>query len=157
MSDKADHSGQSGFTLIEVLAALVIFSVSILGLISSITHATQTATTLEQRTFASIVVENQIALFRADCRQSTAAIASQTNDPTLSAGLACNRLGETTGEQSIFDQSYAFTLDTRETDHERIRELTVSIFDDDILLLDRTVYFQTPTATSPQRRDDNAE
>lgn len=157
MSDRTDYSDQSGFTLIEVLAALVIFSVSILGLISSITHATQTATTLEQRSFAAIVAENQIALFQADCRQSRTVDDGQSNNPALISGLTCHRLGESSGEQSVFDQSYAFTLNKQETDHERIRELTVTVFDGDISLLRRTIYFQTPIIRTKQGSDDNAQ
>jgi general secretion pathway protein I len=54
----------SGFTLVEVLVSLVIFSVAILGLTQAGTQKVSTFSQIEQRTYASIVADNQLALAR---------------------------------------------------------------------------------------------
>jgi len=51
-----------GFTLIEVLAALVVFSISIIGLTHAGTESLKTAYALEQKTLAGIVADNQLVL-----------------------------------------------------------------------------------------------
>lgn len=53
-----------GFTLVEVLVSLVIFSVAILGLTQAGTQTVATLTQLEQKTYASIIADNQLALAR---------------------------------------------------------------------------------------------
>ncbi len=55
---------EAGFTLIEVLVSLVIFSVAILGLIQAGTQSVAVLNQLEQKTHASIVADNQLALAR---------------------------------------------------------------------------------------------
>ncbi len=55
---------ETGFTLVEVLVSLVIFSVAILGLTQAGTQSVSTLGQLEQRTYASIVADNQLALAR---------------------------------------------------------------------------------------------
>lgn len=54
----------AGFTLIEVLVSLVIFSVAILGLIQAGTQSIAVLNQLENKTHASIVADNQLALAR---------------------------------------------------------------------------------------------
>ncbi len=55
---------EKGFTLVEVLVSLVIFSVAILGLTQAGTQTVSTLNQLEQRTYASIVADNQLTLAR---------------------------------------------------------------------------------------------
>lgn len=55
---------EDGFTLIEVLVSLVIFSVAILGLIQAGTQSVAALNQLELKTHASIVADNQLALAR---------------------------------------------------------------------------------------------
>ena len=55
---------QAGFTLVEVLAALMVFSVSILGLTHTGIENARAAYVLEQRTLAGIVADNQLSLAR---------------------------------------------------------------------------------------------
>lgn len=57
-------NGEAGFTLVEVLVSLVIFSVAILGLTQAGTQTVSTFSQIEQRTYASIVADNQLALAR---------------------------------------------------------------------------------------------
>lgn len=53
--------GETGFTLVEVLAALGIFSIAAIGMVHASTENTRTANLIEQRALARIAAENQIA------------------------------------------------------------------------------------------------
>lgn len=64
MKRRIINTSDFGFTLVEVLVSLVIFSVAILGLTQAGTQSVSTLGQLEQRTFASIVADNQLALAR---------------------------------------------------------------------------------------------
>lgn len=55
-------SRDAGFTLIEVLAALVVFSLSIVSLIHVGTESLKTGYALEQKMLAGIVADNQLTL-----------------------------------------------------------------------------------------------
>ncbi len=59
-------SRQAGFTLVEVLAALLIFSLSIISLTHAGTESVKTAFALEQKILAGIVADNQLVLARAE-------------------------------------------------------------------------------------------
>lgn len=54
----------AGFTLIEVLAALMVFSVAIVGLTRAGTESSRAAAALETRMIAGIVADNQLSLAR---------------------------------------------------------------------------------------------
>jgi general secretion pathway protein I len=65
MSQALKHGGsEAGFTLIEVLVSLVIFSVAILGLTQAGSQSLSTLNQLEERSYASIIADNQLALTR---------------------------------------------------------------------------------------------
>ncbi|MEM7767124.1 MAG: type II secretion system minor pseudopilin GspI [Pseudomonadota bacterium] len=51
----------AGFTLVEVLAALAVFSVAALGLVQVSLENTRTARTVEMRALASLVADNRLA------------------------------------------------------------------------------------------------
>ena len=51
---------EAGFTLVEVLAALLIFSFAIIGLTHSGTESVRAITILEHKTYAGIVADNRI-------------------------------------------------------------------------------------------------
>lgn len=57
-----DQNLERGFTLVEVLAALVVFSLSIMGLIHAGAESLKTAYALEQKTLSGIVADNQLIL-----------------------------------------------------------------------------------------------
>ena len=51
---------QSGFTLVEVLAALAVFSIAAIGLSQSTSEATRGAGHMESRFLAGVVADNQL-------------------------------------------------------------------------------------------------
>ena len=53
-------SNQAGFTLVEVLAALGVFSIAAMGLVHVSTENTRTATIIETRALAAIVADNKL-------------------------------------------------------------------------------------------------
>jgi len=55
---------EDGFTLIEVLAALVIFSIAIVGLTRATTQSVAHTQRLTHKTYASVVADNQLILAR---------------------------------------------------------------------------------------------
>lgn len=52
---------ESGFTLVEVLAALAIFSIAAIGLVHATSEGARAATIVERRAMAAIVAENALA------------------------------------------------------------------------------------------------
>ncbi len=59
-----DKSKEAGFTLVEVLAALLIFSFAIIGLTHSGTESVRAVSILEDKTYAGIVADNRIVQAR---------------------------------------------------------------------------------------------
>lgn len=55
-----------GITLLEVLIALAIFATAALSIIRAVTQHINTLTYLEEKTFASMVVDNQLAMVHLD-------------------------------------------------------------------------------------------
>ena len=51
-----------GMTLLEVLVALAVFAVAALGVLRSVTQHINTLSYIEEKTFAAMVVDNQLAL-----------------------------------------------------------------------------------------------
>ena len=62
----ANLDKDAGFTLMEVLAALLIFSVSTLGLVASVNSSVRLGTEVELKTYGGIVAENAVAVLQAD-------------------------------------------------------------------------------------------
>ena len=59
-----EAQNDSGFSLIEVLAAMVIFTVAILGLSHAGTESVRGAGAIEAKTLGSIIADNQLTLAR---------------------------------------------------------------------------------------------
>lgn len=57
---------QGGMTLLEVLVALAIFAVAAMSVFRAVGMHIQTLSYLEEKTFASMVVDNQLALMQLD-------------------------------------------------------------------------------------------
>jgi general secretion pathway protein I len=63
---KRARDGEAGFTLIEMLVALAVFSIAALALLRLNGFALSTTARLDSRTLAQIVVENEAALALTD-------------------------------------------------------------------------------------------
>lgn len=66
MSNAVASSGQAGFTLIEMLVALAVFSLGALALLRLDSYAVATTADLGGRTMAELVVHNEAALAATD-------------------------------------------------------------------------------------------
>jgi len=66
MRPSAHPRGQSGFTLIEMLVALSVFSIAALALLRLDSFAIATTADLDSRLIAQIVVQNEAALLATD-------------------------------------------------------------------------------------------
>jgi general secretion pathway protein I len=116
------RSDESGFTLVEVLVSLVIFSVAILGLTQAGTQTVATLNQLEQRTYASIIADNQLAL----ARLRTETTSSQTQSGQAQSG----------------GRDFEYRIRRLETEVENFFELVVSVnaVDSEQILIERRAF-----------------
>ena len=103
--DNVPASLAAGFTLIEVLSALLIFSFAILGLTASSAQSTRAAAALQDKSYASIVADNQLVLARHDDL----------------------KLGTQSGDVQISTQNFTYRLETETTDIDGFYKLTVQV------------------------------
>ena len=100
-------SQDSGFSLIEVLAAMVIFTVAILGLSHAGTETVRGAAAIEAKTLGSIVADNQLTLARFERIE----------------------LGTRRGESQQLGREFEWSVQTSETGVENFFQLTVRVMD----------------------------
>jgi len=96
-----------GFSLIEVLASLVIFTVAILGLSHAGTESVRGAAAIEAKTLGSIAADNQLTL----------------------AKFERIEVGTRRGETVQMGRGFDWALTTAETDIEGFFQITVTISD----------------------------
>jgi len=110
------RSRSNGFTLIEVMVALVIVSLALAGVAASMGQMIDTANTMRERTFASWIAQNQIAEIR------------------LSGAMP--EVGESSGEVDYANTAWAWTATVSETGVENLLKVDVTVtyagFDDRI-------------------------
>ena len=83
----AKHKGQEGFLLLEVLLAIVIFSIGILGVLGLQAVMVNHSTEANLRSIASIVAEERISEMWADPANAVAKVENATNiEPVLPNG-----------------------------------------------------------------------
>jgi general secretion pathway protein I len=99
---------QPGFTLIEVMVALVIVSLALAGVAASMGQMIDTANTMRDRTFASWIAQNTITEMRL-------------------AG-AMPEVGETDGEVDFANASWAWTANVSETGVENLLKVDVTVY-----------------------------
>ena len=111
----------AGFTLIEVIAALMIFSVGIVGLISMNTQSRNTITTLEDQFVAGVVADNVLIDARREQRLE---------------------LGEERGEDGSMGRTFTSQREILATDQDNFFRINVRVLDADgeRLLIERTAY-----------------
>jgi general secretion pathway protein I len=105
-----------GFTLIEVMVALVIVSLALAGVAASMGQMIDTANTMRDRTFASWIAQNKIAEMRI-------------------AGVM-PEVGESSGEVDYANMTWAWTANVSETGVENLMKVDVTVsyagFDDTV-------------------------
>ncbi len=109
---------QAGFTLVEVLAALVIFSVAIIGLSRAGTQSVAHTQRLTHKTYASVVADNQLILAR----------------------MRAPVIGTKSGREEAGGQSYNWQVETAETPQEGLLELRISVSQDGDVFVTRRAW-----------------
>lgn len=112
---------EHGFTLVEVLAALLIFSVAIIGLSRSGTQSVAHTQRLTHKTYASVVADNQLILAR----------------------LKKPIIGSKSGQEDAGGQSYSWRLDTVETQQKGLLELRITVSQDEDIFVSRRAWLAT--------------
>lgn len=111
-------SKQNGFTLVEVLAALLIFSVAIIGLSRAATQSVAHTQRLIHKTYAGVVADNQL-------------IHARMRDPVI---------GTKSGQEEAGGQTYNWRLETVETPQAGLLELRVSVSQADDVFVTRRAW-----------------
>lgn len=97
-----------GFTLLEVMVALVIISLALAGVAASMGQMIDTANTMRDRTFASWIAQNKITELR------------------LSGILP--EAGETSGEEDYANTTWIWSAEVSETGIENLMKVDVRVF-----------------------------
>lgn len=111
---------ERGFTLVEVLAALLIFSFAIIGLTRAGTESTRAVNVLQSKTYAGIVADNQL----------------------IRARMAPLKIGTTQGEETANGQDYDWRVETSATESEGFFRIVVSVSEkgQDQVVIERTAF-----------------
>jgi len=97
----------AGFTLLEVMVALVIISLALAGVAGSMGQMIDTANTMRDRTYASWIAQNKITEMR------------------LSGALP--EVGESSGEEDYANTTWAWSANVSETGIENLMKVDVSV------------------------------
>ena len=111
---------EDGFTLVEVLAALLIFSFAIIGLTRAGTESVRAVSVLKDKSYAGIVADNQL----------------------IRARIAPLEVGVKTGEESVSGKVYDWRVETSQTDNADFYRLIVTVNDanNDQVIISRTAF-----------------
>jgi len=97
----------TGFTLLEVMVALVIISLALAGVAGSMGQMIDTANTMRDRTYASWIAQNKITEMR------------------LSSALP--EVGESGGEEEYANTTWAWSAEVSETGIENLMKVDVAV------------------------------
>ena len=111
----------AGFTLVEVLAALLIFSVAIIGLSRAGTQSVAHTQRLTHKTYASVVADNQLIMAR----------------------MKRPEIGTKSGTEEAGGQEYDWQVETAETPQDGLLELSVSVSKDGDVFVTRLAWLAT--------------
>jgi len=111
-------TNQAGFTLVEVLAALLIFSVAIIGLSRAGTQSVAHTQRLTHKTYASVVADNQL-------------IYARMLNPII---------GTKSGREEAGGQSYDWQVQTTETPQDGLVQLEVKVSQGDDIFVTRRAW-----------------
>ena len=111
---------EAGFTLVEVLASLLIFSIAIIGLTHSGTESVRAVSVLEHKTYAGIVADNRI----------------------VQARLKPLKVGTETGTEDVAGRIYEWREEILETQSAGFFRIVVTIRerDKDQIIITRTAF-----------------
>lgn len=109
-----------GFTLVEVLAALLIFSFAIIGLTRAGTESVRAVSVLKDKSYAGIVADNQI----------------------IRARIEPLDVGVKTGEESVSGKSYDWRVETSKTESAGFYRVIVTVNEEnsDQIIISRTAF-----------------
>ena len=96
---------EEGFTLVEVLAALLIFSFAIIGLTRAGTESVRAISVLKDKSYAGIVADNQL----------------------IRARIKPLEVGVKTGEESVSGKAYDWRVETSKTESAGFYRLIVTV------------------------------
>jgi len=115
-----DLKKDAGFTLVEVLAALLIFSFAIIGLTRSGTESVRAVSVLQDKAYAGIVADNQLIRSR----------------------IKPLKVGAKTGKDTVKGKLYEWRVETSETESDGFYRLIVTVFESqtDQVILTRTAF-----------------
>lgn len=115
-------SSESGFTLVEVLVSLVIFSTAILGLMHAGAENIKAVRLIEQKQIAGIIADNQLILAQTDGR-----------------GL---RLGTSQDVVEMSGQKWDWELRVEETELDGFLRIVVNVSEEkqDRIMISRTAF-----------------
>jgi len=112
---------EAGFTLVEVLAALLIFSVAIIGLSRAGTQSVAHTQRLTHKTYAGVVADNQLILAR----------------------MQRPEIGTKSGAEEAGGQQYSWRMETTETPQQGLVQLSVSVSQGDDVFVTRLAWLET--------------
>ena len=133
-----------GFTLVEVLAALLIFSLAIIGLTAAGSESARSVTAMEQKMLAGIVADNVLTQAR--------------YEPV--------RVGGRRGSENQMGRDFEWDLETSTTEADGFYQfiVKVSLEDQDQILVERNAYLRDkgpelaiPAPAQPDPAPDEAE
>ena len=105
------ESNQSGFTLLEVMIALLVVAVALGGAVKVIGNAANNSTRMNNKTFANWVALNQIAKLR--------------------IGKEWPKFGEQKGDSEMAGRKWAWSQKSIKTDDDNIRRIEMSVWSED--------------------------
>ncbi len=113
-------TNENGFTLVEVLAALLIFSFAIVALTHSGAESVRAVSVLEHKTYAGIVADNRI----------------------VQARLKPLKVGVSSGTESAAGRDYEWREDVSETESDGFYQIIVTVQEKnrDQILITRTAF-----------------
>ncbi|MEP1229384.1 MAG: type II secretion system minor pseudopilin GspI [Litorimonas sp.] len=129
LKSKIPEMQEAGFTLIEVLAALLIFSIAIIGLSQAGAQSARAVSALDSKMLAGIVADNQLVLARGR---------------EIETGLI-------EGETNQLSRRFKYTTQTRTSDIPQLFQITVKVIDPNTTqVLEQRIGFKS----QPLDRDD---
>jgi general secretion pathway protein I len=107
----SNRSAQSGFTLLEVLAALVIISLGMLGVIEAVGQTASNASRMRDRTIAHWVGMNRLAAVRLEARPP--------------------KIDKTSDEVEMAGRRWRWTMEVTQTPVESLRRIDIRVAEAD--------------------------